>query len=184
MIDSGQIFEVRTSVEEDRPNIAFDADINQGIDWRRVDLVLRGLRPATDYELVRLVVQERDATSWGYYSVPGTLGLISSEAIQRIGQEVFRRFQLFPAKLNDVDYVFLKCMEPLPCLDLAKSEVVPFPSNPQRIMEITKYVFKTDLISDPMLFSIPEVPGLLATKSVFEAISQSRIKGFRFIRLA
>jgi hypothetical protein len=183
MTDERIVFRVDPSVEDDRPVIEFDAPANRGIDWRRLDDILRGERPTADYRALSIVVERSDAASWGYYSVPGTLGLISGEAVRCIGPSAFGRFVLLPARLNDSGYYFLKVAEVLPCLDLARAEVVPFRSSPERIKDITKYAFHKPMIPDPLVFSIPELPGLFATPAVAEAIERGRVPGFHFTPL-
>jgi hypothetical protein len=162
MTEEGVVFMVGPSVEDDRPVIEFDALVNRGIDWRRLDALLRGERPTTDYQELSVVVPDADATSWGYYSVPGTLGLISGEAVRCIGRSTLRLFLLMPARLNGSEYFFLKVTEVLPCLDLTRSEVVPFRTSPERIKAIKRYAFNKAMIPDPLVFSIPELPGLFA----------------------
>jgi hypothetical protein len=181
MTEEKTVFEFDYSVEDERPVIAFDTPANQGIDWLRLGAILRGERPSADYHEIRVVVQDPDASSWGIYSVPGTLGLISAEAVERIGRPVFRLYELLPAKINEADYYFLKPMEVLPCLDREKSEIILFRSNPSRVKEIRKYVFKKAMIPDPLVFSIPEsLARLFATPGVYERVVQSRIPGFCF----
>jgi hypothetical protein len=61
--------------------------------------------------------------------------------------------------------------------------VVPFPSNPQRIMDVKEYKFKMDLIPDPICFCIPELPDLFATQSVKAAVELCGLRGMRFTQL-
>ncbi|MDB5312363.1 MAG: hypothetical protein JWO38_6565 [Gemmataceae bacterium] len=177
------VFRVDPSVEDDRPVIEFDAPANRGIDWRRLDAILHGERPTADYRELGIVVRRADTTSWGYYSVPGTLGLLSGEAVRCIGPTAFGRFVLLPARLNGSEYYFLKVAERLPCLDLARAEVVSFRTSPERIKDITKYAFHKPMIPDPLVFSIPELPGWFATPAVAEAIERGRVPGFQFTPL-
>ena len=128
-------------------------------------------------------MRHADATSWGYYSIPGTLGLVSGEAVRCIGPSAFGRFVLLPARLNGSEYYLLKVAEVLPCLDLARAEVVPFRTSPGRIKDITRYAFHKAVIPNPLVFSIPELPGLFATPAVAEAIERGRVPGFQFTPL-
>lgn len=183
MTDERIVFRVDPSVEDDRPAIEFDAPANRGIDWRGLDAILHEERPLTDYRELSIVVRRADAASWGYYSVPGTLGLLSGEAVRCIGPSAFGRFVLLPARLNGSEYYFPKVAEVLPCLDLARAEVVPFRTNPERIKDIRKYAFHKAMIPDPVVFSIPELPGLFATPAVAEAIGRGQVLGFQFTPL-
>lgn len=176
-----EIFEISPSTEDDRPQIAFDAEANQRIDWQKLDGVLRGQRPIGDYDEVRVSIPGPRACSWGFFSVPGTLGLISAIAVDRIGHSVFRHFDLLPAKLNDATFYFLKPKEYLPCLDREKSEIITFRADPGRVKEIRKYSFNKNMLSDPLVFSIPEaLSRLYATTTVYNRVVESGIPGFRF----
>jgi hypothetical protein len=183
MTEERIVFRVHPSIEDDRPVIGFDDPANRGIDWGRLDAILLGERPTADHREFNISLRDADACSWGYYSVPGTLGLISDEAVRLIGPSAFRRFALLPARPNNSEYYFLKVAEVLPCLDLARAEVVPFRTDPEGIKSITKYAFHKAMIPDPLVFSIPELPGLFATPAVAEAIDRGRVPGFRFIPL-
>jgi hypothetical protein len=183
MTEECNVFRVDPSAEDGRPVIEFDAPANRGIDWGRLGAILHGEGPATDYLELSIEVRGADAPSWGYYSIPGTLGLISGRAVQCIGPPAFRWFVLLPARLNGSEYFLLKVAEVLPCLDLARAEVVRFRTDPGRIKDITRYAFHKATIPDPLVFSIPEVPGLFATPSVVQAIERERVPGFRFTPL-
>jgi hypothetical protein len=178
------IFEMDRSVEDDRPVIEFDAKPNQGIDWQKLDTILRGQHPVADYDEVQVSISNPDASSWGFYSVPGTLGLISAKAVEWIGYPAFHLYELLPAKLNGTRYFFMKCNEVLPCLDRDNSEIITFRSDPQRVKEIKKHKFHKNIIYDPLIFSIPEsFSRIYVTSTVYDAIVQSRIPGFRFSHL-
>jgi len=43
-----------------------------------------------------------------------------------------------------------------------------------------KYRFHKHLIPDPLLFTIPELPGLFATEGVHKAVTENCIPGFHF----
>lgn len=183
MTDESLVFELRPSIEDDRPVIAFDDPANESIDWLQLDEIAQGERPVADYQVIHLVVRHPDATLWGFYTVPGGLGLISTEAVEQIGRSAFRLYNLLPARLNDAEYYFPEPAEMLSCLDLGQSEVIPFSHNSKRIKDITKYTFHKAMIPDPLLFSIPELFGLFTTPSVREAINRSGIPGFKFTPL-
>ena len=178
------IFELDPSVEDDRPVIDFELKANQKNDWQRLDLILRGEKPIADYEEVQISIARPDAGSWGFFSIPGTLGVISSEAVERIGRAVFRLYDLLPAQINRAKYFFLKSRETLPCLDRDRSEITTFRRDPSRVKEVTKCVFLKDRVSDPLVFSIPEsVSRMFATTTVREMVVHGRISGFRFTAL-
>ena len=82
MTEELTVFRVDPTVEDDRPVIEFDNRANRGIDWGWLDAILLGERPLADYRELSIVVRRADATIWGYYAVPGTLGLISGDAVR------------------------------------------------------------------------------------------------------
>ena len=64
------------------------------------------------------------------------------------------------------------------------SEIITFRSNPGRVKEIKKHVFKKELIEDPIVFSIPEsLSRLYTTTTVRDIITRTSIPGFRFTAL-
>jgi hypothetical protein len=174
------VFSVDTSVEEDRPQIDFERERHQAIDWLRVGQVLRKVRPISDFPSISLIVDDPNATIWDFYSVPGTLGLFSDHAIECIGEPTFRLFNRLRATINGKGYSFLRCNETLPCFDHKRSIVVPFPSNPERIMDVTRYRFKMEIIPDPICFLIPERYHLFATQSVKLAAENCCLSGLDF----
>ena len=181
MLDKDEsIFGLSPSVEDERPMIDFEFIEHRQIDWLRIDEVLRGLRPLSDYPSVALSVPRKDATSWAFYLVPGTLGLIAKKAVDALGAETFRLYDLLSASLNGTKYYFLKCREVLPCLDLSRSTTVRFGCDPTRIKAIEKYAFVKAIITDPLIFSIPELPALFATPGVERRVRDTELRGFCF----
>jgi hypothetical protein len=183
-MDPGEaIYLVSASVEDTRPIIDFTHAACQKINWQRIDEVLHGQRPVADYQEVSIPVEAPDATSWDYYSVPGTLGLISHKATELIGHSAFRLYQVLLAHLNGEQYYFLRPTDLLPCLDRENSEVVTFRSNPSRIKEIKKYSFKKELIDPYLFFCIPESASLFATEAVYQVSRRGKLAGFDFQRV-
>ena len=88
------IFELDRSIEDERPVIEFDAQINQGVDWQKLDNILRGKVPISEYDEVQVRISRPEASYWGFYSVPGTLGMISATAIERISDSAFPPLRL------------------------------------------------------------------------------------------
>jgi len=172
------VFEVDPSVEDDRPQIDFERPEHANIDWGPFNEIEAGTAPASVYRPVRFFVDESTATSWDLYLVSGTLGLFSERSIETIGRPVFRLFHLLPAFLNDSSYFILMPRDKLDCFDRTSANVVVFPSNPSRIMQIKRHAFHLNQIADPLIFCIPDIRGrLFATDSVERAVRQSGLKG-------
>lgn len=179
-----KIYLMVPSAEDDRPVIEFDAPVNQQIDWQQVDQVFQGERSPDDYQSPHVTVAGPDATSWDCYSVPGTLGLFSTRAVEAIGHAALYLYTLFPATLNEARYHFLKPNTVLPVLDRTRSDVITFRSDPGRVKDITRYAFHTDRLSGPLVFSIPELPGLFVTASVYQLLLRYNIRGINLIPVA
>jgi hypothetical protein len=176
-----KIYLVGSSLEEDRPLIDFTLRENKRNAWLTVGEVLDGERSVSDYPGVELLVKRSDAPNWDFYSVPGTLGLFSERAIGLFIPYATRFFDPVGAELNGAPFFFLREKRALACLDRENSIVVPFASNPSRIMEIHKFVFHQERVTDPLLFRIPELRRLLATQSIKRIIDDKQLKGFSLI---
>ena len=180
MRETELVFVVRSSLEDERPEIDFTRPKCRSIDWLRIDEVLRGIRSPNEYEVPSIMAEAKDVSSWHFFSVAGTFGLFSDVAVRAIGLLAFRSFDLFPAFINGAKYHFLKAGRMLACFDRAESEIVPYQHDPSRIMQVTKYAFHKPLIEEHTLFCIPEVIELFATESVCRAVEATGLKGFRF----
>ena len=176
------IHEISASWERKRPQIDFTASVElYGVDWEILnDIKLRG-RSVEDYREVHLVTESRkNASSWHFFTNPGTLGLISEEATRVIGPQALRLFHLLPVTVDGFPFAIPWPRESLDCFDRENSEFEVFP-NSGRIMIMNKVAFKTDRIDDPLLFTIPEYRGgLYGTGSVKDAIVRAKLRGFRF----
>jgi hypothetical protein len=180
MNNSENIYLVGASIEEERPVIDFTHPDCKKVDWLLIDEVLRGMHPVGECQAVSIPVLVPGANAWSFYSVAGTLGLISRKAVQIIGDSAFQHFQLLSARLNDEEYCFLRAEKKLPVLDIGRSDIVAFRSNPARIKQIKKYAFKKDAIDSYVFFSIPEFPGLFATEAILQTVKQNGLAGFDF----
>ena len=176
------IFIVGPSTERTRPEIDWDSTNDQnGVDWDFVDEIINGQRPMSDYEPIRLVVASLRPGSWHCYLCPGTLPLISYEAVSLIGLRVFHQsFDLLPAKINDADFFLPVCRKPLDCFDRENS-VYKTDRNADSIMRIDTYKFHEKKIDANSLFTIPEYAHVLyCTSAVRDAILKANLRGFKF----
>lgn len=175
------IHQIGASWERKRAQIDFSASVElYGVDWEILnDMSLRG-RSVEDYREIHLVTERRrDADSWHCFMNPGTLPLISEEAIHVIGPQPLRLFHLLPATVDGVPFAIPWPREPLDCFDRANSEFEVFPSS-GNIMLMNKIAFKTERIDDPLLFTIPEYRELYCTQSIKDTIVRAKLRGFRF----
>jgi hypothetical protein len=181
MRDTGAVFIVKPSIESERPEIEFGLEFNKRNDWLRVGQVLRGQRDEAEYPKVLILALHPQATAWDFYFSGSVFGLMSERAVDLLEPFAANYFKFFQAWLNGASYFFLKSKRTLDCLDRDESHLVPFPSNPSRIMEIKRYRFHKNRIDDPLLFSIPEIPELFATPTVEAIMREEGLRGFQFV---
>src|SRR5207253_5764098 len=97
------------------------------------------------------------------------------------GKHMTTCFEFLSASVNELPFCFLRRIGSLDCLDRAGSILVPYPHDPNRIMDIKQYCFRKKLVPDPAIFVIPEDKGgLFATDSAKTDIEKSGLKGFYF----
>lgn len=164
-----------SSLEDERPEIDFRMKCNQ-YDWTDFNRIMDGDLGVQFYSPVQFTIGHSDALLWDFYSVAGTLGLISDRAVRLIGESAFRNFDLLIAHINTAPYYF---MRPAFCpnyLDIEKSEVRRFPHAPYGVMRIIKHAFKKNIIPEHLVFCIPE-GGSYCTSSVVAAIGRHEIRG-------
>src|SRR4051794_35586444 len=129
-----KVYECRWSIEEDRPEIDFEDSRNAKNEWLAIAYVLDGLRPFNEFpENVRITVSHPDATQWDCYMDGGARGLFSRRFLEVIGLHALRGLSALPATLNDATYYFLRCDQPIDCLDRTNSNFEMFRSDPTSI---------------------------------------------------
>jgi hypothetical protein len=178
-----KVFEVTGSLENDRPELDFENPLNSRNDWGALDEVLRNQREG-EVQAVTLTLAHPEFNKWDYYIVPGTFGLFSQRALKAIPEISIKDFTLFPASLNAMPYFFLKCERERACLDLARSKLETFPSNPSRIMSVSKYAFLPGSLGDPLVFYCAECSELFVTQGVVECWQRAKCNGMRFTEVA
>lgn len=176
-----RIFRCGPSCEDHRPMIDFDLPVNAKNDWLTIGKVVEGRLPAGQFpESVKITVPDPRATRWDCFMDGGTRGLFSRRFAISVGKNALSDFQLMPAKLNEEDYFFLRRIRSRDVLDREKSDVITFPHDPIRVMEIRHYVFRhTSPDSLPQLFCIPETPELLASETIADVITRTQLRGIR-----
>jgi hypothetical protein len=189
------IYRVDGLVERGRPVIDFTHPIHWTLDWSPLNDVLDGKRKVKDYSPLELYVfppvpeswsntTDPSATQWDCYAVAGTFGLFSYRAIQLIGLTCFRHFEFIPARLNDVDYRFLRCKRTVNCWDASRAEVSLWGETRDHIIEAKKHAFDKSKLNDPVLFCVPELYGsLFATEGIRQKVLEHALKGFRFVKV-
>lgn len=183
MSEAPVIFELRSSLEDDRPEINLAASSKVNDNGAALEEPYCANGPLT------VVSDDAEALNWDCYACSGISELLSARAIEALRRDSFRNHELLPATLNRAPYFLPRCIAPIDCLDRTRSVWRPFPSNPQRAMSIDRYSFVMDRIVDPLVFSIPErlsnesFCALFVTQSIKRAVESAGLRGFRFIKL-
>lgn len=183
---TARVFQLWSSVEEDRPDLV----TNKSSDFDEASKINRGLirnkrHDVDSWTPWQLYCSKRGTTpvsDWDYYDVGSTSGCFSRRAIETLGNNLSRCFDLLPANLEGETFYFLHCRAPIDCLDISASEVVYFPAPYDNdIMHIRRYVFKKDIINEEVIFTIPEQPWCLFTTAGIPSIaSQAGLTGIDF----
>ncbi|MCY2963693.1 MAG: hypothetical protein NT069_08605 [Planctomycetota bacterium] len=175
-----QVYECRPSCEDHRPQIDFQNAVTASNDWLQVGKVLDGQRRPEEFPSnVNVYVADHRATEWDSFMVAGTRGLFSQRFVDTVGKPAFQGLTLLPAKLNGATYYFLRCEEPVDCLDRSNAAFVTFRSDPKAIQRITHYAFHSESLPADACFVLPELPDLLLTESVAQRLQAVNLKGVR-----
>ena len=172
-----EVFYCRPSVEDDRPQIEFEAPETGNNDWLTVGEVIEGTRPITEFPSVSVQVFHPDATQWDCYLDGGVRGLFSQRFADAVGKAAFQGLMLLPGKLNGANYYFLRCDKSIDCLDRSKAVFETFRSDPTAIKRITHYAFRGESLPEDACFVLPELPDLLLTEPVVKRLQAANLKG-------
>ena len=179
-VNAMAIYSMRPSFEEDRPDIDFEHPDNGGADWDMVNEVIDGEIRVAAYSPFHLTVDSPDATAWDFYSIPGTMDLMSQRAVELLSPVASKHFAFLEVALNEQPYFLLMSTAPLDCLDRTGSKFTPFRSDSSRIKEFERFSFKYALIDDPVMFWIPEWREIFVTPSVRDMVQAAELRGFFF----
>ena len=177
-----KVFEVRTSLEDNRPEIDFEIPENDEINWGLIGEYIGGIKPAQEYSPIKITILNEFATEWDFYFFAAPFGMFSAKAVDILGEKSFKNYHLFPAWINGADYFFLKCLERLDYLDKEKSVYTAFTDAPDRFMIIEKYAFDLEKIDAEYFFSIPQNESLYCSQAQAKVITE-RLKGIRLLDL-
>jgi hypothetical protein len=179
---TSKIFEIRTSLEDNRPEIDFELPENGEINWGLIGEYIGGHRPAQEYLPIKITILDKLATEWDFYFFAAPFGMFSAKAVDVLGEKSFKNYHLFPAQINGADYFFLKCLERLDCLNKKKSVYTAFTDVPDRFMLIEKYAFDLEKIDAECFFSIPQNENLYCSQVQAKVITE-KLRGIRLLNL-
>jgi hypothetical protein len=109
----------------------------------------------------------------------GVRGLFSQRFVDAVGMAAFQGITLLPASLNGTPYYFLRCEKPVDCFDRSNSVFETFAHDHSRIMDVSHYAFRSELLPADACFVLPELPDLLLTESVVQRLQAANLKGVR-----
>jgi len=199
MNESLHIYRIKVSRFKERPKLDLNHPKYSGAnDWDNILAIEDGELGLEEYIPLVYYTDDPGALEWDAYYPALKLGLISPRAKEIIQPFADQYFIFLEASLNDNLYFVLIVNESLDCLDRERSEFMTFAdfalSDPEddmpitesdyyRIMEISKYRFKKELIPDPCMFSERSLihPLLLSQSSNCFAIDGVRHRIFRLL---
>ena len=92
--------------------------------------------------------------------------------------------QIFKIKSDNKIFYVVNVIDIIDCLNYDESELKYFSSS-GRVMDVEKYVFKTEKLKNATIFKLPEFPKAISyvTEEFKKAVEENNIKGFKFKEL-
>ncbi len=92
--------------------------------------------------------------------------------------------QIFKIKSDNKIFYVVNVIDIIDCLNYDESELKYFSSS-GRVMDVEKYVFKTEKLKNATIFKLPEFPKSISyvTEEFKKAVEENNIKGFKFKEL-
>lgn len=92
--------------------------------------------------------------------------------------------QIFKIKSDNKIFYVVNVIDIIDCLNYDKSELKYFSSS-GRVMNVEKYVFKTEKLKNATIFKLPEFPKSISyvTEEFKKAVEENNITGFKFKEL-
>lgn len=92
--------------------------------------------------------------------------------------------QIFKIKSDNKIFYVVNVIDIIDCLNYDKSELKYFSSS-GRVMDVEKYVFKTEKLKNTTIFKLPEFPKSISyvTEEFKRVVEENNIKGFKFKEL-
>lgn len=179
------VYRLKYSIESNRPRVDWEAyDPSEGDDqWGKWKVFEQPFREGIDTlpaPKINFTVVHPEALEWDWYDGPDTWGMWSQRAKDLLWPLANGCLRSFQAMLNGAPYYILRVYDELAidCLDRERSQLKFFESS-GRIMDIKKYAFHMEYLSDPMIFHALDCREILCTQSVRQAILDAGLKGFR-----
>lgn len=188
-----EIYWIRESLEKGRPKcVAY----NDPTGWFETEegyakhqensFVSAGEYAPEQWFVPDLVATEKGTspiTDWDYFECPGTFGAFSQRAIEVLEPYLRDRFLPLSANIAGIPYYSLHCRSRVDCLNRDTSQL-KFYADSEEVRTIVKYAFREKMLSDAMVFAIPEVfLELHCTATIPRIATKAGLRGFDFQRV-
>lgn len=110
--------------------------------------------------------------------------IINEKAYKILFPYLSNHCQIFELMNENQLFYVVNVTDLIDCLDYDKSELLYFSSS-NRVMEVEKYVFKTEKLKNATIFKLPEFPKSISyvTEKFKKVIEDNNITGFKFKEL-
>ncbi len=127
---------------------------------------------------------EKDKPIGDVFSVNTCSYIVNERAYKVLYPYVKNHSQIFKIKSDDKIFYVISVIDIIDCLDYNKSEIKYFSSS-GRVMDVEKYVFKTEKLKNATIFKLPEFPKGISyvTEEFKKVVEKNNIKGFKFEEL-
>jgi hypothetical protein len=181
MGDSLPVYNMFPSGEDHRPQIDLEKH-GYSDEWKELARPFPERVEVLQSNRLAFNCDASDALDWDWYWRVGMWGMWSQRAKDLLWPYARKHLRCFLTTLNDQPYYILHVDKKLAvdCLDRERSDLEFFKSDPASVKRIRKYVFKQELLTDPLVFNIPEVNAILSTRTIRQMVFDAGLKGFHF----
>ncbi len=178
------VYRIKWSIEDGRPQINFDSPKNQGASWTIAGDIVRDERNIDEYTEIEATVSAANASNYHCYLDGIGPGFYSDEVVSILRPHGKNAIRFLPVSLNGARYWLPKFTNRVNAFDRDKSKFTCYRHDPERVMLIDAFAFKSDLITDPLVFGVPEEPFfLLITQSIYEQVLAKQFRGIDLVKL-
>lgn len=145
-------------------------------------------KPVDNWEVIELYPSKHKSETGKpigdvYHFTPGT-AIVNEKTYHILEPFIHNCVQVLPAIVKSQKVYVLNFITVIDCLNRENSQLIFF-SNSNRIMEIEKFAFNKEMLTDAIVFKIPEEiqSPPLVTEEFKILIEQNEIKGFKFVQV-
>ncbi len=118
------------------------------------------------------------------FSVEVSSFILNERSYKILYPYIKNEVQIFKIKSENDNLYVVNITNIIDCLDYDKSKIKRFPSS-GRVMRVIKYAFKTEKLTNAIIFKLPEFPKSISyvTEEFKKVVEENNIKGFKFKEL-